>query len=117
MAYCYYACATINTTMTDEWTFVSSRNKKRSSKPSRQRRHHGGVDGHNATTNTNDDGMKRFFDNRINNNHPKSQQTEAEKTKDRERIRDAVLESISARPVPKCVWRGYSLIEITPHTT
>jgi len=82
--------------MTDEWTFVSPRNKKRSSKPSRQRRHHGGVDGHNATTNTNDDGMKRFFDNRINNNHPKPQQTEAEKTKDRERIRDAIVDSISA---------------------
>jgi len=81
--------------MTNEWTFVSPRNKKRSSKPSRQRRHHGGGDGHNAT-NTNDDGMKRFFDNRINNNHPTSQQTEAEKTKDRERIRDAILESISA---------------------
>eukprot|EP00984_Skeletonema_dohrnii_P000759 scaffold221_cov113-Skeletonema_dohrnii-CCMP3373.AAC.3 len=81
--------------MTDEWTFVSPRNKKRSSKPSRQRRHHGGGDGHNAT-NTNDDGMQRFFDNRINNNPQTSQQTEAEKTKDRERIRDAILESISA---------------------
>ena len=82
--------------MADEWTFVS--HKKRSSKPSRHRRQAGKGnncgDGHHAAQR--DDGMKRFFDNRINTNPPKSHHSEADTTKDRERIKDSILESIRA---------------------
>ncbi len=78
--------------MTEEWTFVSH---KRSSKPSRQRRRTGKANNYGDATHHNDDGMKRFFDNRIDNSQT-SQQTEADKVKDRERIRIAILESISA---------------------
>lgn len=85
--------------MTEEWTFVT--HSKRSSKPGRRRRHVNGGSG--LYRNADDDGsggMKRFFDNRINHNPQttfhQQPQTEAEQMKDRERIRDAILESISA---------------------
>lgn len=74
--------------MAEEWTFVSH---KRSSKPSRRRR-----TGKANNTHHDDDGMKRFFDNRIITSQASQQQTEAEKLKDRERIRAAILESIRA---------------------
>ena len=96
--------------MSEEWTFVS--HNKRSSKPARRRRHdassvNGGEGGglYRASASNNNahndgDGMKRFFAHKIDHNfqatqHQQPPQTEAEQMKDKERIRDAILESIS----------------------
>lgn len=88
--------------MTEEWTFVT--HSKRSSKPGRRRRHISGVNGgsglYRNADDDDDDGMKRFFDNSINPNPQttfhQQPKTEAEQMEDRERIRDAILECISA---------------------
>lgn len=100
--------------MTEEWTFVS--HNKGSKQRNRRRRnapHNGSCGGGNksglyrakmmadAVSSSPDDdnnGMKRFFDNQIEKPQQMQQQypTEADKMRDRNRIKDAILTTVDA---------------------
>src|SRR5210317_2050396 len=99
--------------MTEEWTFVShNKGSKQRNMRRRNAAHNESGSGNksglyrakmmadvaSSSPDDGDDGMKRFFDNQIDKPQQSQQQypTEADKTRDRNRIKDAILTTIDA---------------------